>query len=180
MSSVGDAVPLARKSDDRPRTWHPSWIFLLCSPFHHLPVVSTPAACTARTNPPRRGRWRPARRTGQRRRRRVEPSSTKLAVAAKSEQDIGIRPRLANQRSGAPTSHGMQRSAASRPRPGVEGKRNGIRGWTVFEIPSTLGSESAVGLSACGPDRGQGSHAHGIGRRPRSFGRRGSWEVPRG
>jgi hypothetical protein len=70
--------------------------------------------------------------------------------------------------------------AGSRPRPGVEGKRNGIQGWTVFEIPSTLGSQTTVGSSACGLDRGQGSHVQGLGRRPRSFGRRGSWVVPYG
>ena len=135
---MGDAVPLARKSDDRPRTWHPSWIFLLCSPFHHLPVVSTPAACTARTNPPRRGRWRPARRTGQRRRRRVEPSSTKLAVTTPPGGSRRSRSRRRANRTQESVPDWLTSAAALRRATACSGarRRGHDQGWKVNETAS--------------------------------------------
>ena len=48
-----------RKSDDRPRRWHPSRTsFELTGRLFTCRAVSSPVACTAITNPPTLGQWR--------------------------------------------------------------------------------------------------------------------------
>ena len=61
-------------------------------------------------------------------------------------------PRGTQLTAGAATAH-RRASAAST---GADGIRNPDRGWTVFELPSTLGSFLYVRSSMCGPDRAGG------------------------
>ena len=119
-----------RKSDDRPRRWHPSRTsFELTGRLFTCRAVSSPVACTAITNPPTLGQWRdPPEELGhrRRRRRRVTPSEQEAAGGrwplatpppealiprgrSKARKDAGSRPRLADRHDGAPASQGMQR-----------------------------------------------------------------------
>ena len=67
-------------------------------------------------------------------------------------------------------------SGAPARRPGVDGERNNVQGWTVFETPSTLGSLPSVRSRTSGPDRAwtsvsawsSSSGGHGSAARRRS------------
>ena len=118
-------------------------------------------------NPPRRGGDPPEESAGHRRRRRAAPQAP-----------TGHRKSSPDWLAGSAALRRVTACSgvASRSRPGVDGKLDADRGWTVFQIPSTpwVPSSRSIGPVRSGSG-GVRTRRHSVVVLGHLFGRRGSW-----